>query len=334
MRILASIQKITNIKPIPEADKIEVATLLGWNVVVRKNEFKVGDLVVYCEVDSILPFAPWSDFLRDKNNPDKPIRLRTMRIRGQISQGICFPLNILPDGAYSIGDGVTSILGITKYDPPIPACLSGEVEGMFPTSLIPKTDEMRIQSAPDVLNRYPEILWYRTEKVDGSSGTFLFIDGKFSVCSRSLILRENLNNTFWKVAAANSLKEKLEGTSFAVQGEVIGEGIQGNKYKLKGQHLYVFNVFDILAYRYLDYSAFFDFCSKKEIKTVPIIEINKSLKGYSIESLLKEVDCDSVLFKTPCEGNVYRSMNEMRDPDLGRLSFKVINNNFLLKNKE
>ena len=139
MRKLASIQRIKALEPIPDADSIEKATVLGWQLVVKKGEFQVGDLCVYCEVDCLLPDRPEFEFLKNRGS-----RIRTIRLRGQVSQGICFPLSILPAGTPIEEDlEVTELLDIVKFEPPIPACLAGIQKGEFP-SFIPKTDETRV----------------------------------------------------------------------------------------------------------------------------------------------------------------------------------------------
>jgi len=172
MRKLASIQRIKAIEPIPNADAIVKATVLGWQVVVKKDEFTVGDFCVYAEIDSVFPEKPEFEFLRNKH-----FRIRTVKMRGQISQGICFPLSILPQDI-PIGEGydVTEALGIVKYEPPIPSDLVGVVKGMFP-SFIPKTDETRVQVLQELLDEHQGKACYVTEKVDGTSATFYIRDG-------------------------------------------------------------------------------------------------------------------------------------------------------------
>lgn len=163
MRKLASIQKIKALEPIPCADAIEKATVLGWQLVVKKGEFQVNDLAVYCEIDSILPDWPAFEFLKPRG-----MRIRTVRLRGQISQGICFPLSVLPAGVEVVEDAdCTDVLGIVKYEPPIPACLSGVMKGSFP-SFIPKTDETRVQVLQPVLDAYAGERCVVTEKLDGA----------------------------------------------------------------------------------------------------------------------------------------------------------------------
>lgn len=159
MRKLVSIQEIKDVKPIENADKIEVVKILGWAVVVKKGEFKVGDKVVYAEIDSLFPEKEEFEFLRDRG-----FRIRTIRLRGQVSQGICFPIDILPEGEYEIGDDVTEILGVTKYEPPIPACLSGRAKGTFP-SFIEKTDETRVQVLQDRLTKFKGVKCVYSEKL-------------------------------------------------------------------------------------------------------------------------------------------------------------------------
>lgn len=159
-RKLASIRIIKDIRPIEGADNIELATVDGWNVVVAKNVgHKVGDYVIYCEVDSFLPIREEFEFLRKssykKMGEREGFRLRTAKLRGQISQGLILPLNVLMKMGpfmfeFDEGVDVTEVLGIVKYEPPIPAELAGKVKGGFP-SFIPKTDEERCLSADTIL---------------------------------------------------------------------------------------------------------------------------------------------------------------------------------------
>jgi RNA ligase (TIGR02306 family) len=333
MRKLASIQRIKNIEAIEGADAIEKASVLGWQLVIRKGEFAIGDLCVYCEIDSVMPDRPEFEFVRAKSN-----RIKTIRLRGQVSQGICFPLNILPKGVAVEEDmDVTDIIGVTKFEPPIPANLAAEVKGMFP-SFIPKTDETRVQVLQKVLDQYAGTPCYVTEKLDGSSATFYLKDGEFGVCSRNLDLLYDESNSMWKFAMENRLEEKLKalGSNIALQGEIIGEGIQKNKYKLKGQHVYFFNVFAIDSYRYFSLNEAKKMLSELELKMVPVLEEDYLLEN-DIEKLIVKSKMKSVLNKdTISEGIVIRPMQEMTDKYnlQGRVSFKAINPDFLIKYDE
>jgi RNA ligase (TIGR02306 family) len=246
MRSLASIQTIKDIQPIENADSIEVASILGWKVVVMKNQFKVGDKIVYFEIDSILPDLDIFSFIKSRG-----MRIRTIRLRGQISQGICFPISIVENFGLLAedmidGQDVTDAIGVVKYEPPIPACLSGIIKGKFP-SFMPKTDETRVQVLQKLLDKYKDLDCYVTEKIDGSSVTYYLKDGEFGVCSRNMDLIESEENSFWKMARKLDIENKLRsyGKNIAIQGELFGEKIQDNKLKIKGHRVLFFNAFDI-----------------------------------------------------------------------------------------
>lgn len=346
MRKLASIQKIIDIAPIDGADKIEVATILGWRVVVKKGEFKVNDLVVFCEVDSLLPRTEWSEFLfkSAKDNVTR-YRLKTVKLKKQISQGLILPTSIIPlsyspsgEPYYSElneGDDVTECLDIEKYEPYIPAQLQGHIKGNFPQWL-PKTDEERVQNIPSVLERHAGKEFYITEKLNGSSMTvYVNAEGEFGVCSRNLDLKETEGNAYWKTARELDLETILrKGTSFpiALQGELIGQGIQKNPYKLEGLEFRVFNV--SIDYKFLNMKEFIYFCETNGLKTVPILKESYMLAD-TVDSILELAKGKSVLNpKMNREGLVFRPVIEDTDDKLGRLSFKAINNDFLLENEE
>lgn len=328
MRKLASIQRIRALEPIPNADAIVRATVLGWQLVVRKDEFQVGDLCVYIEIDSVLPPRPEFEEIRKRSK-----RIRTIRLRGQISQGICFPLSILPAGTPIEEDlDVTELLNITKYEPPIPAQLAGKMKGNFP-SFIPKTDETRVQILGNLLEKYAGEPCYITEKLDGSSVTYYWKDETFGVCSRNLDLLETEENSFWKVARQLKVEEKLRslGRNIALQGELIGEGIQNNKYRLRGQHVRFFNAFDIDEYKYLNFNELQTLLKALELESVPVLDANFKLTA-DIPTLVNLAEAKSVLRKeTQREGIVIRPLTEQIDPRRGRVSFKAINPRFLLK---
>lgn len=342
-RKLATIRRIDDIQPIEGADMIELATVGGWKVVVAKNvNHKVGDLVVYCEIDSFLPIEPEFEFLRKSSykkmaDGTEGFRLKTIKLRGQVSQGLILPLK----EAYEVfkrntpnmdmdwfeGLEVTEMLNIVKYEPPVPAQLAGQVKGMFP-SFLKKTDEERIQNLTREFEGYKNEVFYVTEKLDGSSVTYYVKDGVFGVCSRNLDLLEDENNSMWKFAITSGLKELLLALNrnIAVQGEIIGEGIQGNPYKIIGQTVRLFNGFDIDKYEYLSLDDLLKLSKWLEVKTVPILDLEFRLPD-TIDELLSYADSKSVLNeKFDREGVVIRSHDR-------KISFKVISNKFLLNEK-
>jgi len=336
-RKLATVRIIADIKPIEGADMIELATVGGWNVVVAKEVgHKVGDHVVYCEIDSFLPIREEFEFLRKssykKMGDQEGFRLKTIKLRGQVSQGLILPMNVFGEFGWTAYEGldVTERLGIVKYEPPIPAELAGKVKGGFP-SFIPKTDEERVQNIAveySALSFNSKHQFYVTEKLDGSSATFYLKDGEFGVCSRNLELLETEGNTFWKVARELKIEEKLtaHGKNIAIQGELIGEGIQGNPYKIKGQTVMFFNLHLIDEYRRGTVNEFLTFMDENDLSFVPFLEIPANLPR-TVEGLLKYAEGSSILNgNTEREGVVVRSMDNM-------ISFKAISNKFLLNEK-
>ena len=214
-RKLATIRKISNLSPIEGADKIEVATIDGWKVVVAKDvNHKVGDWVVYCEIDSFLPIKEEFEFLRKssykKMGDQEGFRLKTIKLRGQVSQGLILPMSVFGDFGWTVYEGldVTERLGIVKYEPPIPAELAGKVKGLFP-SFLRKTDEERVQNLTSEYEELKKQKFYVAEKLEGSSATFYYKDGEFGVCCRNLELLESEGNTFWKVARELDLENKM-----------------------------------------------------------------------------------------------------------------------------
>lgn len=329
-RQLASIQKIIKLEPIDGADKIEVATILGWHVVVKKGEFKVGDLVVYCEVDSILPAMPETEFLAPK------YRVKTVRLRGQISQGICFPVSILGINIHKEGLDVTEAFGVTKYEPPTNEQLAGKIRGNFP-GFLPKTDEIRLQAYPMTLEKHADKPFFITEKLDGSSTTFVIKNDEFHACSRNIDFIEDDGNMIWRVAKEMKIEEKMRAAEIAdqiaIQGEIVGEKIQKNTLNLKGQTIYFFNAYDFIKGKYLNLKEFKELFVKLDLPIVPIIEENFNLLS-TVDEMVAYATRKSVINPEGwAEGLVFRPLEEGIVEKFGRLSFKVINPEFLLKNE-
>lgn len=356
-RKLASIQIIRDIQPIEGADAIELAIVNNWKVVVAKNVgHKIGDSIVYCEIDSFLPIEPEFEFLRKssfkKMGDQEGFRLKTIKLRGQVSQGLILPMSIFGDFGWTAYEGldVTERLGIQKFEPPVPAQLAGKVKGYFP-SFLRKTDEERVQNLTKEYDEWrlqSKHQFYVTEKLDGSSATFFFKDGVFGVCSRNLELAEpepfvegetvmcqdgverpKQENSFWKVARQLKLEEWL-GTheiNYSIQGELIGEGIQGNPYKIKGQTVRFFNAFNIDTQEYLGLNEFENLIHSMKLETVPILD-RAFLLPETIDELLAYADKKSELNpQFDREGVVIRSIDRT-------ISFKAISNKFLLKNEQ
>ncbi len=350
VRKLATVRSINNITPIPDADNIECATVDGWEVVVKKGQFNIGDICIYLEIDSWVPHEVAPFLTKPGKEPKefegiKGERLKTARIRGQLSQGLILDYKDFPEvfnafhrtriiDSDPMADNnfdATEILGIIKWEKPIAANLRGLIKGNFP-SFIRKTDQERVQNMGKsfgfLARRGGTYNWELTEKLDGSSMTAYLNNGVFGVCSRNLDLLRDENNAFWKSAIENDLESFLlgRGGNYAIQGELIGEGIQGNPYKLKGTRFYIFDIFDINNRTYLNTYARLGFIDGSNLLHAPIIEQSIEV-DLNIKDILAYADerKSSINNTVNAEGIVYKNI------ELPDLSFKAISNSWLLK---
>jgi RNA ligase (TIGR02306 family) len=299
---------------------------------------------VYFEIDSLLPSGnPAFSFLAarsrevtialDEGKTASGYRLRTVRLRGQISQGLALPLSALGlEDWITVGSDVSEDLGVHKWEPPISKQMAAIAFGPFP-SFIPKTDEERVQNLSDTVSRHAGEKFYVTEKLDGCSVTMYRTKERFGVCSRNLDLLDG--NLYWNAARAQSVDELLP-VEFAIQGEIIGEAIQSNPLKRKGQQMYVFNVYSIGEGRFLNFGEMKAFCAERSWTTVPVVDESFELTS-DVEKIVYMADGKSLL-SPDCdrEGLVFRPLIETREEIRGvmrRLSFKSISNAYLLKEK-
>jgi hypothetical protein len=378
-RKLARIEKIESLHSIEGKDFIEVACVLGWSVIVKKGEFEVGDLCIYCEPDSILPERPEFEFLRSRcwNDKWQGFRIKTMKMSGIISQGIVFPLSILDnlDKSFTEGKDVTNLVGIKKYDPeklretssvqspykkvknPILKFLlrfkwirntffPGHKKIPFPSHLVSKTDEQRVQNVPYTLNTFKDTHCYVTEKIDGCSATYVYdnmeVPGgknrKFLVCSRNVVV-SNKNSHYHFIANKYNLKDKLRGTGYALQGEIIGPGVYNgsgiNLYEVEEPELYVFNIVDTRTRKSVPLWTLINLCSDWDLNTVPVLDFNYKLGIHTVPELLTFATGKSrILPSVLREGIVIRDVNNKYQAiaNIGSsLSFKVISPEFEIK---
>jgi hypothetical protein len=370
-RKLATIQEIEKFIDIPGADKIHIALMknLGWECVVKREDFKVGDKVVYIETDSLVPERPEFEFLRERK-----FRIKTIRLKKQVSQGLIMPLSILPNGNYTVGEDVTKIIGIRNYIKDqenndermsvgkkkiyaprflmnmawfrwIYFKLNSFKKGWPAELAAPKTDELRIQVCARILMEHFNEDWYITEKIDGCSGTFFTYPKRiwgipikrFSVCSRNIWLRENDGSLYWKLAKQIDLENKLKGIKgyVCLQGECVGEGIQKNKYSLTGKDLFIFNV--VRSGERLQLEMAKNFVKDLSLKFIPVIQEtfnpakeigeNKTIQEV-VRYMVEKSRGKSTLADRNREGIVVRLCHNPK------ISFKVINPDFLLEEKD
>lgn len=343
-RALASIQKVKAISEIPGSDFLETAHIMGWQCVAKKGEFKPGDLGVYFEVDSFLPLESRYEFLRSssfRDNADngQGFRIRTAKMRGQLSQGLLLPLSSFPEltrpgepgslqDGLAEGSNLTEKLGVRKWYIPEMSTPGGTIIGDRPQG-IPASDEIRLQSALELLDELRDKPYYITTKMDGTSGIVYFIDGKTGCCSRNKEIKDEESALYWTPVYKYGLKEKFArlGRKLVLTGEICGPGIQRNRLRLNEVDWYVFDVKDWDTQRYLPYDELLAICATLELPVVPLEERGEHF-SYTLEELLEKAQgkYPSGLDK---EGIVVRNLNAPK-----AVSFKVLNNDMLLKEKD
>lgn len=338
-RKLASVQYVHHITPIEGADKIECVHVLGWQCVANKGQFQVGDHCVYMEVDSFLPVCERFEFLRSNSFRKSEIlgegfRLKTLKFRGQISQGLVQPLSILPEGTYELGDDVTEILGIRKWEVEERVTNSGNVIGDFPDG-IPKTDELRVQSFPDLIEEFKQVKgYYISTKMDGTSVTMYWRDGHFGICGRNYEYADDDKCAMWKYAHEKGIPERVAENNLpniAIQGEFCGAGIQKNRLELVKPEWYVFTMIDLDTHRRLPLAKMQELCKLLELNMVPIEEVKESFDYDSVEILLERAKGKYASGMNK-EGIVIRPIEPVYSKTIeGPLSMKVLNNDYLLK---
>jgi hypothetical protein len=375
MRSLASVQSVRELKPIEGADRIEVACILGWEVVVKRGQFSVGDLGCLIEIDSIVPATPVFEFMKERK-----YRVRTIRLKKQVSQGLFMSFNdlgITNTKRLKEGDDLTIMIGVTKWEPDENNTAIYQGKGKkslwwklvytlpflkmfrkrcgpgasFPSHLVPKTDETRLQAfGPDFLETYKDLPIAISQKMDGSSTTFVWNKGKFSVASRNVWYIEKKDNNFWKVAEltgiAKAVKEVFGKRNVCLQGEVCGPSIQDNRYKFDSLHYFLFGIFDSDKKEYFTPQELIDALVKmcEAGSTIEIVDQlvtpsdGKTIKdiGLTVDEWLAYVETKSRFNpETWNEGVVVRSLDNkpyaVKGMEGGRWSWKIVSNKYLLQ---
>jgi RNA ligase (TIGR02306 family) len=361
MRKLVTIREVKEVRPIEKADAIECISVDGWTVVSKKGEFQPGDKCVFFEIDSFLPadderyaFLIKGGVKKDPSGKER-IRLKTVKLRGQLSQGLALPIKLFPELKYFLqGEDVSSALNVIKYERPEPK--TANAAGHFP-DFIKKTDEERIQNVYDDFKElYKNTDYYATMKLDGSSCTVAFLNqnmswhwrnepeyevikdsnkiGEFKVCSRNLELKPDPESHFYKAVLSGGIVDKARliskelGCSVAIQGEVMGPGIQGNKDKFNDYQFFAFNIFNIDKQEYLPYAFVLELFNYFGVQQVPLITQNK-IKPFTLFGTLGSMldYADGYSINSDCrEGIVMK-------PACGASgeSFKIVSNRFLMK---
>lgn len=333
MRKLVTLRTITEITPIENADAIEVVHVDGWKVVAQKGIHSVGNQVLYFELDSFLPasdsrFDSFMKFGTRVFNDVVGHRLKTKKLRGVYSQGIIMPLSEFPEVTGQEED-IAPLIGVVKYDPP-EVFIGSVAKSSFP-SFLRKSDQERVQN---IWNKIPNELFVPTLKMDGSSVTVFAVDEKYGdvtegICSRNQLLRTDQESSFLAGVTRSGLLEKVRqirdetGVSIALQGELVGPGVQGNYEQFDHHEVFVYNVFNVDTGEFLDYASFILLCNSYRIKTVPEVGDAEYVTKFELDEILKFSDGRSINAKVR-EGIVWKGL-------YSNFQFKVISNKFLEK---
>lgn len=346
MRKLASIQRIWKIEPIKDADKIELAHVLGWQCVVNKGQFREMDLAVYFEVDSFLPVAPEFEFLRASSYRKTDVmgegfRLRTMKFRGQISQGLLLPIStfpLIPKDAEP-GLNVTELLGVKKWEIEERITTDGTMIGPLPYD-IPHTDETRVQAEPGLIQAFAGMEYYISTKMDGSSHSVGIDENGFHVTGHNFEYKDDGKSPFYEYIKAAGLQEKMKTfmadnglTTLTIQGELCAPGIQKNRLKLTKPAWYVFTIRE--NGKRVGLERMLEICQVLQLESVPIEEIDYDLpsKYPTVEALLERADGNYPKGGKK-EGIVIRPTEPVYCELINAaLSMKVVSNKYLLKNE-
>jgi hypothetical protein len=388
-RKLATVRRISEIIPIEGADVIELAKIDGWQCVVKKGEFKVGDLGMYFEIDSFVdtsqaPFAFLEKNAKEWNGKRGAI-IRTMKLKGQISQGLLLPISWFEKHLYFRFGGFsllrmsdetlldkdfTDAIGVLKYEKIVEDVEERKGSGWFHRfllehvsrenrvrifavlnvflpqkkrfrnqristfpSFIPKTDEERIQNIFSKVKSVHAGWYIPTLKLDGSSATYYVKNKEFGHCSRNLKLGLDDGSNFSKMAKKYNFPELFAEMplNIALQFELMGPGIQGNKEKFEDHDLYLFKVWEIDERRYYNPTERAILVNKLrdlgcDLKQVPHYDKVHTDDFPTVESFLEFAEGPS-LVNPVREGIVFVKED-------GSFSFKAISNKFLLKNGE
>lgn len=337
-RKLASVQKISSLTPLGKNNQEELATVLGWKVLVRANQFKVGEKIIYFEIDSILPSGQkWTKKIKPKH-----LHVQTVKRYNEIFQGMIMKLDTLLKIDYNMkideleeGHDLTEFLGVTKFDENSEEGKK-EKEKKFPTDIIEKSDEIRVQSNLTYIELFSGKEFYSSIKYDGSSATYLIEPNtnKFKVCSRNLGISEDEKNIYNDIAIKYDIKNKLlkTGGLYAIQGEVYGPKVNGNPLEIPELSIAIFTIKNIKNNYYLGLDEMRKVCKELDLPMVEVVE--EGVFNYkTVEELIEKSKGNYPGTNGPREGLVYR-LKEGWNIDGKRFSFKVINDDYLLKSKK
>jgi len=334
--------RIEQLLNIEGADVIELAKVndCGYQFVVKKGDFQIGDLAVYFPLDALIPqwilekMGLWKDDKGLLSGSDGN-RVKTIKLRGQISQGLLASQNVF-DAKLVFDADLTQILGVEKYEP-VPIFSKGaNLRKLSPE--LSKYDIENAEKYPHVLDKLRLVVI--TEKLEGSNFSYLLRkDGSTALCSRNYVLTDYQDNHIWALALkSEGIHDKLQAVLdanhsefVALQGEIVGTGIQGNIYHLNEHRVYAFDI--IADGQYIDALDFRSFCDTYSIRQVPHLHTGYLDEFLNGETLQGASNGNSLICPTLREGIVVKPFIESWHSDIGRLILKQRDPIYLSKQK-
>lgn len=322
---LASVEKIKEVIAHPNADRLDLVKILGYQLVTEKGLYQAGDFVIYIQPDTVLPAQPWAETYRKYS----PKRVKAVRLRGEWSDGIAVPLENVGFGdnpEWFEGRDLSDLIGVVKYEPPVPQELNAI--GHLPFG-IPKTDEERWENLKEEELQYGELADI-TLKVDGQSCSFYYNieEDKFGCLGRTLEFDTDAQNNYTAHINKLNIKDKLinyckkHNVSLCLRGESYGQGIQAfeaNPHSKKQKNIAFFSVYNITDRKYErknDAFYFINVCEELNFPTVDVVEKNIVLSPELINKYSQELkELRGQLF----EGVVVNTTQN---------SYKIINKNY------
>ena len=357
-RKLATVQRVKSLEPIFHPKDASLTTLnlitfedIAWQCVTKCGEFDVGDLAIYIEISTVVPEHPVFEFLRSKK-----FKVKTVRLCGVLSQGLALPINklfelvpmlleldekTLYEELLTTGRDVGDIIGVTRYEAPIDVKINGTgAVRTFPDDVCPKTDEIRIQSIPHILDAFAGNAVVATEKEDGTSATY-FWDGELSkirVCSRNMEKLEFDDSVYWQILRLQPeiLAFCSENPALVLQGEITGPGIQKNRLGRSVPHFSAFNLYDRVDGNYVAHAYAQSLVEVYGVPWVKTVTVWEDFQVDDVNTLLELAKGTYEGTNNQREGIVLRLMYEDRWSYVlgGRISCKAINNDYLEKGGE
>ncbi len=329
--LIVPVTTIEALSPHTNADSLELAQVLGWQLVVRKGEYQVGEKIVYFPIDTLLPLE-----LSDRLNVTKYLskqRIRCAKLRGEPS----FGLAVRPDQDWPLGENVAEFYQARKYEPPV-RVTAGDAEVAHPL-FVAYTEIENMRNFPDIFDAGESVIL--SEKIHGTCARIGCIEGELMAGSKQVRRKRPVedrfaSSTYWFPFTLEPVRRLIEHLArkhrqVILFGEVYGSKIQSFHYGLRG--VLGFRAFDLLLDgHYMDWPDFLEICAQYNVETVPALATIPfdlaAVKRYS-EGKTQLMDTDAHIR----EGVVVRPVSERHDPRVGRVILKYVSDSYLFGEK-